>query len=83
MLSLIFVFISVVFAKYKGGADLPSDGDLRIGVKYKPEKCTVTSNKGDSLSMHYTGTLYKDGSQFDSSVGRGPFDFTLGQGMGA
>lgn len=31
--------------------------------------------------MHYTGTLYKDGSQFDSSVGRSPFDFTLGRGM--
>jgi FKBP-type peptidyl-prolyl cis-trans isomerase len=31
--------------------------------------------------MHYTGTLYKDGSQFDSSVGRAPFDFTLGAGM--
>jgi len=31
--------------------------------------------------MHYTGTLLKDGSQFDSSVGRSPFDFTLGQGM--
>jgi FK506-binding protein 2 len=31
--------------------------------------------------MHYTGTLYKDNSQFDSSVGRSPFDFTLGRGM--
>ena len=31
--------------------------------------------------MEYTGTLYKDGSQFDSSIGRSPFDFTLGQGQ--
>jgi FK506-binding protein 2 len=55
--------------------------DLRIGVKFKPEKCTVTSKNGDKLSMDYTGTLYKDGSQFDSSVGRAPFDFTVGQGQ--
>ena len=30
--------------------------------------------------MHYTGTL-ENGEQFDSSIGRGPFKFTLGQGM--
>ena len=42
----------------------PSCSDLRIGVKYKPEKCTVTSKNGDKLEMHYTGTLYKDGCAF-------------------
>ena len=29
---------------------------------------------------HYTGTLYSNCKQFDSSVGRGPFSFTLGAG---
>merc|ERR550519_1127649 len=30
--------------------------------------------------MHYTGTL-ENGDQFDSSIGRGPFKFTLGVGQ--
>jgi FKBP-type peptidyl-prolyl cis-trans isomerase len=74
------------YAKFNTGVDLPKDGDLRIGVKYVPEckaagECP-TSAKGDKLSMHYTGMLYKDASKFDSSLDRGdPFGFTLGQGQ--
>lgn len=35
---------------------------------------------GDTVKIHYTGTL-DDGNQFDSSAGRDPLEFTLGSGQ--
>lgn len=31
--------------------------------------------------MEYTGKLFSDGTQFDSSIGRAPFEFVLGVGQ--
>lgn len=37
------------------------------------------ANKGDTVKVHYTGTLL-NGKEFDSSRGKDPFSFTIGQG---
>ena len=45
-----------------------------------PEPQVQRAQPGDTVSVHYTGTL-EDGSQFDSSVGKQPLQFTIGTGM--
>lgn len=37
--------------------------------------------KGNTIKVHYTGTLREDGSQFDSSIGSEPLEFTVGEGL--
>jgi FKBP-type peptidyl-prolyl cis-trans isomerase 2 len=41
---------------------------------------TMTAKTGDTVQIHYTGTL-DNGEQFDSSAGGEPLEFTLGGGQ--
>ncbi|AUX23973.1 uncharacterized protein SOCEGT47_045040 [Sorangium cellulosum] len=34
---------------------------------------------GDRVRVHYTGRLLKNNAEFDSSVGKEPFEFTIGE----
>uniref|UniRef100_A0A0F7GZD0 peptidylprolyl isomerase n=1 Tax=Masdevallia picturata TaxID=125444 RepID=A0A0F7GZD0_9ASPA len=55
--------------------------DLQIGVKHKPETCSIQSHKGDRVKVHYRGML-TNGDVFDSSYERGdPIEFELGKGQ--
>ncbi len=49
-----------------------------VKIEVLQEGTGEVSKKGDTLTVNYTGTL-TDGTQFDSSVGRAPFSFTLGE----
>ena len=58
----------------------------RVDVKPQMEKdysstTNIMTKNGDTIAVHYTGTL-TDGTIFDSSIPRGePFVFTLGAGQ--
>merc|ERR1711924_435761 len=54
---------------------------IHIGVKFRPNECPQKSKQFDRLTVHYSGWLYKDNSEFDSSRKRKPFTFTLGTGQ--
>lgn len=51
------------------------------GLEYQDLECGdgATAERGDTLVVDYTGEL-EDGTVFDSSEGREPFEFPLGAG---
>ncbi len=42
--------------------------------------CSETAQTGDNVKVIYTGTL-DDGTEFDSSAGREPLEFTIDDGV--
>ena len=55
--------------------------DVKVEIT-RAVDCERKSKKGDSISVHYRGTLLDGGKQFDASYDRGqPLDFTVGQGQ--
>ena len=49
-----------------------------VKIEVLKEGTGEASKVGDTLTVDYTGTL-ENGTQFDSSIGRAPFSFTLGE----
>ncbi|KAL0905215.1 hypothetical protein M5K25_027404 [Dendrobium thyrsiflorum] len=79
VLIIVSVFAGLLlFVSAKKSSDVT---DLQIGVKYKPETCSIQSHKGDRVKVHYRGML-TNGNIFDSSYERGdPIEFELGKGQ--
>jgi FK506-binding protein 2 len=54
--------------------------DLKIDVTL-PVECDRKTQNGDSIEVHYRGTLASNGNKFDASYDRGtPFGFQIGAG---
>ncbi|KAF5380256.1 hypothetical protein D9757_008191 [Collybiopsis confluens] len=56
--------------------------ELVIETTHMPDQCTTKAAKGDSIKVHYTGTLHTTGKKFDSSHDRNaPLPLKLGVGQ--
>ncbi|KAF3403288.1 hypothetical protein DPV78_004229 [Talaromyces pinophilus] len=61
-------------------ATLATAAELQIDVT-NPVECNRKTTNGDTVKMHYRGTLADSGKQFDASYDRGtPLSFKLGTG---
>ena len=72
-------------AQDKPKSEIPADTEIKTtasGLKYSVLKAGKGAKPGvgDQATVNYTGWL-TDGTKFDSSRGKTPFSFTIGQGV--
>ncbi|KAI9100457.1 peptidyl-prolyl cis-trans isomerase FKBP2-like protein [Phlyctochytrium arcticum] len=83
-LVVLCVLASAAFADGDVKPKRPAPTGLLIGIKKRvaAEDCKIKTQRGDRVTMHYRGTLYDTGEQFDASYDRAdPFKFVLGAGQ--
>lgn len=78
-MKLLSTLIASAVALASLGAAAPEG--LEIEYLTPAVTCERKSKKGDTIDVHYAGTLQDTGKEFDSSIGRGtPLTFQLGAG---
>lgn len=62
---------------------LPLSFAAEVTTEYTlTHECNRKTQRGDTINVHYRGTLASNGNQFDASYDRGqPLSFTVGNGM--
>ena len=65
-----------------GNDRIPEVKGVKIEEQLANPDAKRRTTRGDTIDVHYRGTLQKDGSEFDSSYKRGePLSFTVGKGQ--
>ncbi|MBU4274403.1 FKBP-type peptidyl-prolyl cis-trans isomerase [Patescibacteria group bacterium] len=79
LIIIVVLVVYFLFPKPKT-ASTPNQFNIQgMKVEILKEGSGVEAKVGDTVSVHYVGTL-ENGTKFDSSISRGqPFSFTLGQ----
>ncbi|XP_016089146.1 peptidyl-prolyl cis-trans isomerase FKBP11-like [Sinocyclocheilus grahami] len=77
-IALVFLAALTFVAAEDGDSKESVIEQLVVETLVKPETCTITSEMGDTLQIHYTGRLM-DGKVIDTSLSREPLAVELGK----
>ena len=64
LFACIILLFSFVFCDDEEGKE--EIKELKVEVLYTPQECDEKTKNGDTVSMHYTGSLYSNGKVFDT-----------------
>nr|ACI68250.1 FK506-binding protein 11 precursor [Salmo salar] len=76
---LVLLAAFVYVAAQEGESEQNVMEELLVETLVKPETCSITSEMGDTLQIHYTGKLLADGKVIDSPLSRDPLVVELGK----